>query len=85
MSDRFRDTRTYSKHSTDATKIESAKAYKRYNGIYESYAKAVNVTKIDDNFKRLVDDFKECFAYPAGTRPTGLVKTQWTDYYRKNH
>ena len=81
MSDRFNDTRTYCKRSTDSTKIEAAKMFNRINGLYATYAKAVNVTKIDDNFKRIVDEFKAYFAYPSNTRPTGLVKKQWLNYY----
>ena len=84
MSDRFNDTRTYRKCSTDTTKIEAAKTFNKINGLYAIYAKVVNVTKIDDNFKRIVDDFKAFFEYPSNTRPTGLVKGQWLDYYRKH-
>lgn len=85
MSDRFNDTRVYRKRSTDSTKIEATKAFNRINGLYANYAKAVNVTKIDDNFKRIVDDFKACFEYPSSARPTGLIKTQWIDYYKTYH
>ena len=85
MSDRFKDSRTYIKLSTDTAKIEAAKAHKRYSDIYYQYAKVVKVNKVDDDFKRIVDDFKECFTYSPGTRPTGLVKKQWIDYYSKNH
>ena len=84
MSDRFYDARTYRKRSTDVKLTEARKAYQKYNNLYETYAKAVNVS-VTDALKRLVDDFKSFFEYPAGTRPTGIVKQQWVEYYRTHH
>ena len=85
MSDRFCDRRTYSKRSTDTVKTQAKQAYNRINGIYTAYANAVKVNNINDNFKRLVDDFRECFALSVSARPTGLVKQQWINYYNDHH
>ena len=85
MSDRFRDTRTYSKRSTDIPKKEASKAYTIISGIYGVYAKLVNVTNIDEKFKNIVNDFREFFGYSTHTRPSGLIKQQWCDYYKKHH
>ena len=85
MSDRFCDTRTYSKRSTEPAKTAAKNAYNRINNIYTAYANAVKVTKITEQFKELVQDFKECFALPATARPTGLVKQQWVSYYNTHH
>ena len=85
MSDQFCDRRTYRKHSTDVKRTEAAKAYQHYNNLYDLYAKAVKVTVVNDNFKRLVDEFRSFYEYSAGTRPTGLVKTQWIDWYKQHH
>ena len=83
MSDRFNDTRIYRKRSTDVKKTEATKAYQKYNSLYDAYAKAVNGV-VNDNFKRIVDEFKAFFEYSAATRPTGIVKQQWIEYYQ-NH
>jgi hypothetical protein len=85
MSDRFCDSRTYSKRSTEQAKTEAKKAYNRINNAYTAYASAVNVTNITEEFKALVQDFKECFALPKTARPTGLVKQQWISYYNDHH
>ena len=85
MSDRFCDRRTYSKHSTEQAKTEAKKAYIRINNAYTAYANAVNVTNITEEFKELVQEFKECFALPVTARPTGLVKQQWISYYKTHH
>ena len=85
MSDRFCDKRTYSKRSTEPAKTEARKAYTRINNSYLAYATVVKVNDINDDFKRLVDDFKECFALSASARPTGLIKQQWVNYYNDHH
>lgn len=85
MSDQFYDTRTYRKRSTDVKKTEAAKAYQRYNNLYDAYAKAVNVTTVNDNFKQIVDEFKSFFEYAASARPTGLIKQQWVEWYKTHH
>ena len=85
MSDRFCDRRTYSKRSTDAVKTQAKQAYNRINNIYTAYANVVKINDINDNFKRLVDEFKECFALPVTARPSGLVKQQWISYYNTHH
>lgn len=84
MSDRFYDARTYRKRSTDVKVTEAKKAQQKYNNLYESYAKAVNTT-VTDTLKQLVDDFRSFFEYSPSTRPTGLVKQQWVEYYRTHH
>lgn len=85
MSDRFCDTRTYRKRSTDAVKTQAKQAYNRINNAYTAYANAVKVTNITEEFKALVQEFKECFALSASARPTGLVKQQWINYYNDHH
>jgi hypothetical protein len=85
MSDRFCDTRTYSKRGTTVDKTVAKKTFNRINNGYAAYASAVNVTNITEEFKDLVQDFKECFALPVSARPTGLVKQQWISYYDTHH
>lgn len=85
MSDHFCDNRTYRKRSTDAVKTQAKQAYNRINSLYTVYAKVVKVNNINDDFKRLVDDFKECFALSVSTRPAGLIKQQWISYYNTHH
>lgn len=85
MSDRFCDRRTYSKRSTESAKTEAKKAYTRINNAYTAYANAVKVTNITEEFKALVQEFKEYFALPVTVRPTGLVKQQWVSYYNDHH
>ena len=82
MSDQFHDTRTYSKRTTNANP-QAKQQYNRFMSIYGAYAKLVNVAKVDDAFKNKVDEFRRFFEVPSFQRPTGLVRSQWIDYYNK--
>lgn len=83
FSDRFSDTRTYSKRSSDS-KVQAKKSYNIYNNIYNDYAKAVGVTNITDNFKKLVDEFRELLEIPRGKHPDKQTKASWSDWYNRN-
>ena len=83
MSDRFNDARTYKRvakpDNTNAKRISA-----QIDRNYLAYAEVVKVKDINENFKRLVKEFKECFILPMTARPTGLVKTQWISYYNSH-
>ncbi len=82
MSDPFHDTRTYSKRTTNANP-QAKQQYNKFLNLYDAYAKIVKVSKVDDAFKNKVDAFRKFFEVSSFQRPTGLVRTQWINYYNK--
>ncbi len=83
-SDRFADNRTYSKKSTDVKQAQAKKSYNLYNKIYDSYAKAVNVTIVDDKFKSLVNEFRSILEIPANKSLNKSMKDSWIEWYNRN-
>ena len=84
MNDRFVDHATYSKRSIDVKKVENKQKYDTYMKIYDQYAKAVNVTTINDNFKDIVNDFRKMLEIPVNKRLNSAMKQSWVEYYNRN-
>ena len=85
MTDRFKDLRTFRKHSEDKSADEKRILYKRADRIYAKYAFTVGVVTVDDTFKESVDAFRQFFNVPSSIAPSGLFKQQWIAYYKDHH
>jgi hypothetical protein len=81
MSDRFVDRATYYKRDNNTN--NKAK-YDIYMRVYEQYAKAVNINDINDNFKNIVDEFRNTLEISPKQRLNTQIKQKWINYFNSH-